>query len=57
MLTLQLLAITEDKHCMIVGDFNFPGIDRQGSTERKHARDYFDIVRDYFLYKQVDTTT
>ena len=54
---IELLSLTEDKHCIEMGDFNFLDIDWIGPTAGPNGRDIVDGFQDYFLYKLVETPT
>ena len=53
----ELLSLTEKRRCVIVGDFNYPDIDWQNSSVGAQGYQFYECIKDSFLYQHVYAAT
>ena len=49
--------MTENRWCVIVGDFNYPDIDWESSLAGPNGYNFLESVQDFFLYQHIHKPT
>jgi ribonuclease P/MRP protein subunit RPP40 len=53
----QAIRESSISHVILMGDFNYPGIDWKNLDSDSHGRDFLELVQDCFLFQHVDRAT